>query len=394
MLRRAVFAVREGTRDDLKGLLRKEAAGDPMKMGAELFWFLFCGIRERLGRMGTYGVAGLIMAVYWDVTGSRNDTVWMRGLMLTGLSVLLVLVILLIGRRYQPLTTTEATDSRRRVTKEHPRLPRSLHVCRDLTLFGLLASSQLFATGLGQIWVGSKSARSDSLPVSLFATWIPELRALRHEVAGVRQETALVAKEVAGVREDLGHVEEKVAETKKETSSDPRKELANLGIQWTTDAFVEALVTSDARAVKLFLAGGMKAETDHKGASAIVYVLQPSLPDPVPMLQLFVDAGYDPNSKLIDHRVLSHYSDHLPPHFEAPDLPEEYAAWQGTFAGPALLWIVIRSTYMTVTDSDRHAIQFLLQHGANTQLCREYLKATEESLSQYPAYQEIARLIQ
>jgi len=203
-----------------------------------------------------------------------------------------------------------------------------------------------------------------------------------------------VGREVAGVHETLGHVEQKVAEIKKETSSDPRKELANLGIQWTTDAFVEALETSDARAVKLFLAGGMKAETDHKGASAIVYILQPSLPDPVPMLQLFVDAGYDPNSKLIDHRVLSHYGDHLPPHFEAPGLPEEYAAWQRTFAGPALLWIVIRSTYMTVTDSDRHAIQFLLQHGANTQLCKEYLKAMAESLSQYPAYQEIAKLIQ
>ena len=67
--------------------------------------------------MGTYGVAGLIMAVYWDVTGSRNDTVWVRGLMLAGLSVLLVLVILLIGRRHQPLTTTEATDAKRRVTK-------------------------------------------------------------------------------------------------------------------------------------------------------------------------------------------------------------------------------------------------------------------------------------
>ena len=365
-----------------------------MSIGADLLWFLFCGIRERLGRMGTYGVAGLIMAVYWDVTGSRSDTVWMRGLMLTGSSVLLVPVILLIGRRHQPLTTTEATNSRRRVTKEHPRLPRSLHVCRDLTLFGLLAASQLFATGLGQIWVGSKSARSDSLPVSLFATWIPEQRALRHEVAGVRQETAHVGKEVAGMREDLGHVEQEVVEVKKETSSDPRKELANLGIQWTTDAFVEALVTSDERAVKLFLAGGMKAGTDHKGASAIVYVLQPDLLDPVPMLQLFVDAGYDPNSKLIDHRVLSHYSDHLPPNFEATDLPEEYAAWQGTFAGPALLWIVIRSTYMTVTDSDRHAIQFLLQHGANTQLCKEYLKATEQSLSQYPAYQEVAKLIQ
>jgi hypothetical protein len=357
-------------------------AGDDVTRSApDILWFLLCGARERAAKMGAFGVAGLAMTVYSDVTGSYKDTVWVRGLILTSLSLLLVLAVLLIGRRHRPLTIPkEGTNPPRRVTKTEPALPAPLHWFRDLALFGLITAVQLFGTGIGQIMLGAKADASDTRSVSLFATLIPELQGLRHEVTGVR--------------EDLGHIDQKLEQVKRETSEDPRKELANMGIAWTTDAFVEALMTSDARAVKLFLAGGMSATTNHKNASAVVYILQPGLPDPVAMLELLVAAGYDPNAKLLDYRVLYHYSDHLPPHFEAPGLPPEYAAWQGTFAGPALLWIVIRATYFTVTDNDRHAIRFLLQHGADAQLCKAYLKANEQSLGQFPAYKEMRQMLE
>ncbi|MCY7297430.1 hypothetical protein [Alteromonas sp. a30] len=39
---------------------------------------------------------------------------------------------------------------------------------------------------------------------------------------------------------------------------DARKELANIGVDWTNDAFGEALVRADARVVELFFLGGWK----------------------------------------------------------------------------------------------------------------------------------------
>lgn len=46
---------------------------------------------------------------------------------------------------------------------------------------------------------------------------------------------------------------------KKETSDDPRKEIANLGMSWSSASFGEAIRRNDVKAVKLFLEGGMPA---------------------------------------------------------------------------------------------------------------------------------------
>jgi hypothetical protein len=198
----------------------------------------------------------------------------------------------------------------------------------------------------------------------------------------------------ADPRKDIGRVFDTGNNVKGKTSADPRAELASLGIAWTTAAFVEALVTSDARAVPLFLAGGMTARTDHVGAAALLYILQPNLPDPVPMLELFLAAGYDPNATLIDRRILVHYSSNLPPPFEAAELPPEYDSSRHTFAGPALLWVVIRASYAGATEADRHVIQFLLQRGADTRLCRKFLLAMEPAWGANDTYKEVRRLIE
>ena len=51
---------------------------------------------------------------------------------------------------------------------------------------------------------------------------------------------------------------EAVKGVKKETSDDPRKELANMGIDWGADPFRTSIGEHDARAVRLFVEGGMK----------------------------------------------------------------------------------------------------------------------------------------
>lgn len=54
---------------------------------------------------------------------------------------------------------------------------------------------------------------------------------------------------VAKTKIDLGNV-------KKESSDDPRKELANLGVKWELDSFIAAIRDNDLKTVKLFLDGG------------------------------------------------------------------------------------------------------------------------------------------
>jgi hypothetical protein len=212
-------------------------------------------------------------------------------------------------------------------------------------------------------------------------------------IAELQRQVGISHEKLDRIAVTLNNVGEEVARTKRETSDDPRKELANLGIQWTTEAFVEALMTGDTRAVPLFLAAGMSAESNHKGTSAVLYVFQPNLPNPVPMLELLVGAGYDPNVALIDTRILPHYSDMLPPHFEAPGLPEEYSAWKRTFAGPALLWVVIRASYDGATENDRKVVDFLRRHGASTELSAAFLDDMRPAWGETSSYKDVSRLV-
>ncbi len=256
------------------------AGDDVMKSFPDILWFLLCGARERLARMGAFGVAGLVMTVYSDVMGPRKDTVWVRGLIFTSLSLLLVLAVFLVGRRHRPLTTTaEGTDPPRRATKTQPALPKPLHWGRDLALFGLITAVQLFGTGIGQILLGTKVDASDTRSVSLFATLIPELQRLRQEVAGVR--------------ENLEHVDKKLDTVKRETSDDPRKELANMGIAWTVDAFFDAIRRGDRRTVDLFVAGKMTTGAPDSHGRPLPVILALNTENAGEMLDVLVAGGLD-----------------------------------------------------------------------------------------------------
>ena len=175
----------------------------------------------------------------------------------------------------------------------------------------------------------------------------------------------------------------------KETSSDPRKELASIGVAWSTQSFVEALQASDARVVGLFLDGGMSPTVLHKGTAAALYILQPLLPDPIPMLKLMIAKGYDVNATLTDAIIMSHYGSEMPPYWNpAPDLPE-YSSFYHVFSGPALMWVAMRAAYAGPTQSDLAVIDFLRHQGADTRLTQRFLAAMESVWGQFPAYQTV-----
>jgi hypothetical protein len=175
----------------------------------------------------------------------------------------------------------------------------------------------------------------------------------------------------------------------KEASIDPRKDLAGIGVIWSTESFVEALEASDARVVRLFLDGGMSPTVLHKGTSAVLYTLQPLLPDPIPMLKLMIAKGYDVNATLIDARIMRTYGSGMPPYWNpAPDLPD-YSSFYHVFSGPALMWVAMRAAYAGPTQSDLGVIDFLRHQGADTRLTQQFLTAMEPAWGHTPVYQTV-----
>jgi hypothetical protein len=160
-----------------------------------------------------------------------------------------------------------------------------------------------------------------------------------------------------------------------DATADPRRELAGLGVTWSTDSFVEALETSDGRTVQLFLDGGMSPTVLHKGTAAVLYILQPGLPDALPMLKLLIEAGLDPNVNVVDGRILAGYGNNFPPLFINEDLPNGGLSSTTAFEGPALLWIVARASYFGPTPSDLAVIKYLLDQGVDTKIAKQFLDA-------------------
>lgn len=59
------------------------------------------------------------------------------------------------------------------------------------------------------------------------------------------------------IKDKVSDVQDKLGKVKQETSQDPRKELANLGVQWDRGTMEQAIKHGDLRTVKLFNEGGM-----------------------------------------------------------------------------------------------------------------------------------------
>ncbi|NBD00549.1 hypothetical protein GV764_16195 [Atlantibacter hermannii] len=78
------------------------------------------------------------------------------------------------------------------------------------------------------------------------------------------------------IKEQVSDVQEKLGNVKQETSVDPRKELANLGVQWDRGTMEQAIKHGDLRTVKLFNEGGMTWSSLFLSAAMTEYGKNPS----------------------------------------------------------------------------------------------------------------------
>jgi hypothetical protein len=89
----------------------------------------------------------------------------------------------------------------------------------------------------------------------ILASKIPAAAELQKALLGIGNHLASIE---TNTKETVEKLEELQTSVKKETSLDPRKELANLGVMWSQESIDQAERTQDVRTMKLLLAAGMR----------------------------------------------------------------------------------------------------------------------------------------
>lgn len=90
--------------------------------------------------------------------------------------------------------------------------------------------------------------------------------------------------------EVIEKTDKKIDLVKEETSDNPRKELANLGINWSEESFVSALKQGDLPTIELFLKGGMdpaNRSISYGGNSYIALITVWKVPKIIETITLF-----------------------------------------------------------------------------------------------------------
>ena len=202
-----------------------------MAVFKETLLFLWLSSLHKLRRTSVLGAISAGLALYGDVVSPARDAVLRWTVLALLLAAASIAIMVWVARRHRPLV--EAGANGRRVLADRADVT-SLAVTREVTLFAILALLMLGLTLTGQRTIARDASKGGG--GSLFATLLPALD---------------------GLRADMREVKSELQQVKRETSEDPRKELANLGVAWNGDNFLEAVRTGDTRLIELFLQGQM-----------------------------------------------------------------------------------------------------------------------------------------
>lgn len=106
------------------------------------------------------------------------------------------------------------------------------------------------------LYFWQKNQPHESLNKSVIASNVPILEKLQKDLGIIATNTRMSAKSLASI-------DEKIDSLKKETSHDPRKELANMGLKWDEKEFLYSIQRGDLDIVELYLKGGMSVDVEH-----------------------------------------------------------------------------------------------------------------------------------
>ncbi len=97
------------------------------------------------------------------------------------------------------------------------------------------------------------------------------------------------------IADNTGIISTQIALVKAETSKNPRKELANIGVAWNTENFTEAIELGDLQVLELFLEGGMAPFVMADRPTPMRLAMNRK--NPVEVLDVMLATGLDVNAK-------------------------------------------------------------------------------------------------
>jgi len=86
------------------------------------------------------------------------------------------------------------------------------------------------------------------------------LRGIEDNTRETADNTRQTAENTERIQEDTAQIADNTAASKRETSANPRKELANRGVTWDYQSFLQAIRYGDEETALLFIEGGMKLQ--------------------------------------------------------------------------------------------------------------------------------------
>lgn len=153
-----------------------------------------------------------------------------------------------------------------------------------------LSISAYFASGIFVLssFLFFYQGKIDDNNIGLMASSIPELSRLQVSLG-------MVGESIGRIDKSVSSIDYKMDSLKKESSDDPQKELSNLGVPWTNDAYAQALMRSDIKVVELFLRAGWNPRSGYDDGSAIGnYIWLGDMSDPKKVdkiMNLMLDHG-------------------------------------------------------------------------------------------------------
>lgn len=127
------------------------------------------------------------------------------------------------------------------------------------------------------------------------ADTVPAIAMMQGDLGLVAEHTARIAKSTEAIEGHTRDISSKMDDVKREVSENPRKELANLGIEWKPDAFLEAVSIGDLGTVQLFVDGGMPLTAARSQGRPLPIMLAKNTTNPGAILDLLVESGLDVN---------------------------------------------------------------------------------------------------
>jgi len=155
----------------------------------------------------------------------------------------------------------------------------------------VIPSSMVFCAGVCAVAfsIGAVASSKHASDGGFIAATSPDARALQSNMLNLERQTQAI--------------NDKLADIQAGKSSNPRVELANMGIAWDYNKFYDAAKRGDEVAVDLFLKGGMPV-TDSAGeyfSSIPKSIVNTNLPNAGRLLEIFAKHGVDLN----DQRLVS-----------------------------------------------------------------------------------------